>query len=80
MKEIAEKEWGIFYSNIILTYEGKNITERQSASLFTNGSNLYLSIKNCLSGGGKECNICGETAQYSCDECKQEFCCDCAPT
>ena len=43
----------------------------------TNDSNLYVSIKNCLSGGGKECNICGEMAQYSCDECKQEFCCDC---
>ena len=33
MKEITEKEWEIVYGNFILTYEGKSITERQSASL-----------------------------------------------
>lgn len=31
MKKFAEKEWGVVYSKIILTYEGKNIVERQNA-------------------------------------------------
>ena len=43
-------------------------------------SNIYVSIKQCLSGGVKECEICGEMAQYNCDECKQEFCGDCCST
>ena len=80
MKQLAEQEWGIHSSQITLTHEGKKIRDDQNASLFLHDSNIYVSIKQCLSGGAKECEICGEMAQYNCDECKQEFCGDCCST
>ena len=77
MKQLAEQEWGIHNSKITLIHKGKKIKDNHNAALFLHDSNIYVSIKQCLSGGGEECEICGGMAQYYCDECKQEFCADC---
>lgn len=77
MKQLAEQEWGIHKSKITLTHKGKEIKNNHNAAMFLHDSNIYVSIKQCLSGGGEECEICGEKALYYCHECKQEFCGDC---
>ena len=77
LKRLAEQEWGIHCSKITLTHEGKMISDDQNASSFLDDSNVYMSIKDCLSGGAKDCEICGEMAEYNCEECKQDFCGDC---
>ena len=74
LNNAVEEKYGIPSSMLRLFHEGRLLSNDSSLSLLPVDTNIVVFLKNSICGGSRECDICGNDAQYECRECSQYIC------